>query len=461
MSLRCLASNVARQSLGLCFALSACLVGCASATGEEESQGAEGNVEIFSWWMNGGELQALDSTLKLFKARNPHATVTNVAVEYADKARAELRERMVNGGPPDTFQANTGADLLNNWVLTNAKDTQESKVESLQQIAIDNGWDEAFHRDVLAAATYDGQLWALPVNVHRINSLVIRKDLFEQFDLEVPKTIDELYALCDRIKHDEEIQKMAPDEDEGMACLGLGNRWDWTLSQMTFEMILPALVTAADYKDFWLGKKSGDVKEVVEAMDVALYLYCGGTDTSDCRATSYFNSDVDDIDWDDGVLKVAEKRAMMAAMGDWAKGLLQAEGLTPGKEFDIVPFPGSEKTFVFTSDTFPLPKGATNREGALALLETFASVEAQVAFNKAKGSIPARSLDVDMGDFDSVTLNTLHDFENADKVLALSGLLAGNAMPKLAAELKASMQYGSTEVIRNYVRANYDSITPR
>jgi hypothetical protein len=66
-----------------------------------------------------------------------------------------------------------------------------------------------------------------------------------------------------------------------------------------------------------------------------------------------------------------------------------------------------------------------------------------------------------MGDFDSVTLNTLHDFQSADKVLALSGLLPGNAMPKLAAELKASMQFGSTEVIRNYVRANYDSITPR
>jgi len=461
MSLRRRLSNVAWQSLGLCSGLAACLFGCASATDDEGAQGAEGNVEIFSWWMNGGELQALDSTLKLFKERNPHATVTNVAVEYADKARTELRDRMVKGFPPDTFQANTGADLLNNWVLTNAKDAQESKVESLQQIAIDRGWIDAFHPKVLEAATYDDELWALPVNVHRINSLVIRKDLFEKYDLKVPETIDELYALCDHIKHDEQIQKEAPDEDEGMACLGLGNRWDWTLSQMTFEMILPALIGADDYRDFWMGKKSGDVKEVVEAMDVALHLYCGGTDTSDCRATSYFNSDVDDIDWDDGVLKVAENRAMMAAMGDWAKGLLQAEGLTPGKEFDIVPFPGSEKTFVFTSDTFPLPKGATNREGALALLETFASVEGQVAFNQAKGSIPARSVDVDMGDFDSVTLNTLRDFQSATKVLALSGLLAGNAMPLLASELKASMQYGSTEVIRNYVRANYDSITPR
>lgn len=444
----------------MCFGLAACLVGCGSATGEEDSTGVEGNIEIFSWWMNPGEVEPLDAVLSLFKAQNPHATVTNVAVEYADLARAELRDRMAKGLPPDTFQTNTGADLLNSWVLSNAKDNQESKVENLQQIAIESGWIDTFHPQALKAASYKSELWALPVNVHRINSLVIRKDLFEKYDLKVPKTIDELYTLCERIKHDEQIQDEALDKDEGMACLGLGNRWDWTLSQMTFEMILPALAGPQYYQDFWLGKKSGDAKEVVAAMEVALHLYCGGTDTSDCRSTSYFNADADDIDWDRSLQKFAEKSAMMLAMGDWAKGFLQTEGLTPGKEFDIVPFPGSEGTFVFTSDTFPLPKGATNREGALALLHTFASVEAQVAFNQLKGSIPARN-DVDMGRFDSVALNTLRDFQSADKVLALSGLLASNVMPSLAAELKVSMQYGSTEVIRNYVRANYDSIKPR
>jgi len=457
MSLRRLASSVA--SLGSCFGLAACVVGCGSATDDEDASGAEGNIEIFSWWINPGEVEPLDSVLSSFKERNPHATVTNVAVEYAELARAELRDRMAKGLPPDTFQANTGADLLNNWVLSNAKDTQESKVENLQQIAIESGWIDTFHSEALEAASYKDELWALPVNVHRINSLVIRKDSFEKYDLKVPRTIEQLYALCEHIKHDEQIQNDAPDEDEGVACLGLGNRWDWTLSQMTFEMILPALAGPKYYQDFWLGKKSGDAKEVVAAMEVALYLYCGGTDTSDCRSTSYFNADADVIDWDRSLQKLAEGSVMMVAMGDWAKGFLQTEGLTPGKDFDIVPFPGSEGTFVFTSDTFPMPKGATNREGALALLQTFASVDAQVAFNQLKGSIPARE-DVDMGRFDSVALNTLRDFRSADKVLALSGLLAGNVMPSLAAELKVSMQYGSTEVIRNYVRANYDSITP-
>ncbi|HEY6723538.1 MAG TPA: ABC transporter substrate-binding protein [Polyangiaceae bacterium] len=444
----------------VCLGLAASCVGCASSAEADPSEVA-GNVEIFSWWTSGGELDALESVLALHQAHYPRATVTNATVEPADQAREVLRRRINQGLPPDTFQANTGADLLNNWVRTNGKDYAESKVESLEDIALEAGWIDAFDPDVLAAASFKGKLWALPVNVHRINSLVIRKDLFEDFGLAVPRTIPELYALCERIENDAAIQQEAPDA-EGIACLGLGNRWNWPLSQMTFEMILPGLMGAGAYEQFWTGRMSGDIEDVVAAMEVALHLYCGGTDTSDCQATSYFNSDVDDIDWDAGVLKVAEKRAMMAAMGDWAKGLLESHGQVPGVDFDIVPFPGSEEAFVFTSDTFPLPKGALNREGALALLHTFASAEAQVAFNQLKGSIPSRRIDeLDMGDFDPVALATLSDFRKGRKVLALSGLLASNVMPTLAAELTASMQYGSIEIVRNYVAANYDSITPR
>ena len=434
------------------------LTGCISGTDAEGHSDVEGEVEIFSWWTDWGELEALETVLGMYTDEYPQATVINATVTYADKAREELRKRMVEGLPPSTFQANTGADLLNNWVLINAKDDAESKVENLQEIADERGWLEAFDPHALEAATYKGKLWALPVNIHRINSLVIRADLFAKYELSVPKTIEELYALCERIKDDKAIQAEAP-EGERMACLGLGNQWDWTLSQMTFEMILPAMTSAGYYKQFWSGEKSGDSKEIIEAMEVALYLYCGGTDTSDCRATSYFNADVDEIDWGEGVFKVAEKKAMMAAMGDWAKGYLESRNQRLGKDFDIVPFPGSEATFVFTSDTFPLPKGAPNRAGALALLETFASVEAQVAFNKLKGSIPARNAaDLDMSQFDSTSLRTLQDYHQAEKVLALSGLLGTTVMPFLASELKASMHRGSTEIIRNYVRANYDLI---
>ena len=436
-------------------ALCAWLAACAGSADHRSTEEVEGNVEIFSWWTSRGEQEALKGLIELYRTKYPKATVTNAAVEYAEKARDQLTTRMAQGLPPDTFQANAGADLFN-WVLTNTNDASESKVENLQGLAEANGWLDVFDTDVLEAASYGGKLRGVPVNVHRINSLIIRKDLFEKHGLAAPKSLTELYELCERISHDPAIQAEAPNGDE-MACLGLGNKHAWTLSLMVFEMILPSITSASYYEEFWRGERSGKDPELREALEAALYLYCGGTDTSDCPESGYFNEDVDDIAWDEGVSKVAEKRAMMAAMGDWAKGYLESEGLKAGSHFDIVPFPGSEDTFVFTSDTFPLPKGAPNWRGAIALLETFASREGQVIFNTVKGSIPAR-LDIDHSEFDSMTWATMHDFRKATKVLALSGLLPRDAMPYLAAELKASMQFGSIEIIENYLKANYDSI---
>jgi glucose/mannose transport system substrate-binding protein len=45
---------------------------------------------------------------------------------------------------------------------------------------------------------------------------------------------------------------------------------------------------------------------------------------------------------------------------------------------------------MWLSDSFTLPKGAPNRDGAVAWLKVAAGKEGQDAFNPLKGSIPAR-----------------------------------------------------------------------
>lgn len=415
-----------------------------------------GDVEIFSWWTSLGEEEALQALIDVHVRRVPDATVTNAALEYADKARQELAERMADARPPDTFQANIGADLISSWVQTPGAGDSQSKVENLQAVAEREGWLEQFWPEVIEAASFGGALRAVPVNVHRINSLVVRKDLFDKHHLEPPTSVEELNQLCAKIIADESIQDEAPN-GRRMACLGLGNKWNWTLSLLTFEMLLPAMTSASYYEDFWMGDLSGDDDDFLPVLDEVLHLYCGGDAEPNCEDHGYFNSDINEITWDQGVRKVLEKEAMMAPMGDWAKGFLQAEGLAPGKQFDVVPFPGTDGIFVFTSDTFPLPRGAPNRAGALELLKTFASLEGQIAFNRLKGSIPSR-MDADPELFDAVTRRTMEDFHDSTKVLALSGLLASDEMASLPDELKASMQRGSVEIIANYVRANYKSI---
>lgn len=412
-----------------------------------------GEVEVFSWWTSGGEQEAFQALLEEHQRRVPDASVTNAAVEFADKAREQLGTRLSTGNPPDLFQANSGTDLFT-WVETNGVDDSASVVESVSDLSTALDWDKVFDKDVLDSLTYDGKLYGVPANVHRINTLYYRKDLFEAFGLEVPETLDELLSLCERIMADSEIQASAPDGR--MACLGLGNKWDWTFSLVTFEMIFPAIAGAEFYESYFLGFETAMPQEMSDTLLTAMKMYCGGA-TSDCLEHSWFNADINERTWDEGVRKLSEKKALMAPMGDWAKGYLESEvggRLTPGEEFDAVPFPGTRGTFIFTADSFTMPRGARNRDGARSLLRTVASTNGQIAFNKKKGSIPAR-VDIAPQNFDAMQRSTMEDFRSARKVRALSGLVPSTSRDLLHPELSASLREESTEIISRFLHYSY------
>lgn len=430
--------------------------GDAGAAGADSGTGGtdpvvEGTVEIFSWWTSGGEAEALDAVIDVFETENPEVDVVNAVVEYAEAARETLAQRMADHLPPDTFQANIGADLLR-WVGAGSADL----LEPLGPIASEAEWDEAFPEALLAGASKDGELYGVPMNVHRINSLFYDKRLFAEFDLEPPTTLDELFILVEEIKTNTEIQAL---HAEGVAPLALGNQWDWTLSQVTFEHVLPAVAGPAYYEDFWAGRADPSDPEMTEVLKTMLRLRCGETPTLTCDG--YFNEDTDTVDWAPAVGMLVDGRAAMAPMGDWAKGYLEGEGLVADVDFGVVPFPGSVGTFIYTADTFPLPKGAPNRAGAVALLNTFASIEGQVAFNAIKGSIPARS-DFSLADFPD-SFDTMHQataaaFKEDRLAMAMSGLLATGVLENLSSELKASMQAGTIEIVQNYLINNYAAL---
>lgn len=418
-----------------------------------ENLDAGGELELFSWWTSGGEQEAFKALLDEHKKRVPNARVRNAAVEFADKAREQLGARLSTGNPPDLFQANSGTDLFT-WVETNGHDDGASVVESVSDLSQALGWSEVFDQEVLDSLTYDGLLYGVPANVHRINTLYYRKDLFEEFALEVPETLPDLLTLCRRIMEDDVIQERSPDGR--MACLGLGNKWDWTFSLMTFEMIFPAIAGPDFYENYFLGFETALPDVIKETLDTALTMYCGGA-KSDCLKHTWFNSDIQERTWDEGVRKLSTGKALMAPMGDWAKGYLESEeggALTPGEEFDSVPFPGTKGTFVFTADSFTMPRGARNRDGARSLLRTVASLEGQIAFNKKKGSIPAR-VDIPSENFDAMQQATMAAFVSARKVRALSGLVPSNSRDLLHPELSASLREESTESISRFLRASY------
>jgi glucose/mannose transport system substrate-binding protein len=354
-------------------------------------------VELFSWWTKPGEVEALNAVLSVHEQRYPGAKVINAAAKDSATARDRLRQRLEDREPPDTFQANVGQDLLR-WVLYNGADASESKLEPLDgKAVVGRDFRDVFPEPVLSAAGFAGEVYAVPVNIHRTNSLFYNKQIFADLGLEPPQSLDDLYAVSDEL------------QAQGIVPIAVGAKGSWTLALLFFENLLIAKEGASFYEDYFGGRVdvAADPR-VLEVLDESLRLW------------RYTNADARQVEWDEAVAMVHDGRAAMTVMGDWAKGTLEQLGGVPGETFGQVAFPGTAGVFVFTADTFPLPKGAPRRKDALDFLGTLASLEGQNAFNPIKGSIPART-DIDESAYDVLARAMIKDFRRDTLELALSG----------------------------------------
>lgn len=422
-----------RASRGSAGVALCCTVLTACSADFEAEPAADGSVEIFSWWSSASERGALRALLQVHRERRPETRVFNAVEELARDARDRLADRMRQGIPPGTFQANIGRDL-SQWVLFDGRDDDEAKVAPLNQLAERHDWLGAFHETLIDEVSFDDKLYAVPINVHRINTLYYNVEVLEEERLEVPATLAEFRQVLGTLV-----------ERGWEAPLSIGNLNNWTMSQFAMENVLPAVAGPDFYTRYWNGELEPESPEIHETLRELFALW------------PYFNVDAMTIDWTEGVERLfaqdKSRQAVFTVMGDWAKGHLLTAGFAPGEDFGSAPFPGSQGTFVFTSDCFPLPKGAPNAAEATQLLVTIASRAGQVAFNEQKGSIPARS-DVDMDELDELSRVAWQDFRRDRHVLALSGLIDADFGVALGVAIREALLYGDPDPVLFALRNN-------
>jgi glucose/mannose transport system substrate-binding protein len=441
-----------RNIIGKHALLIACVsfatMACGGDDEGEDTKEVSGSIEIFSWWTSGDEVAALNALIDVHEAKYPKTTVTNLAEALADEARPRLQQRMSDGSPPDTFQANAGRDLLK-WALFNGTDDSDTKIESLNDMAEANDWNTTFPKPVLDALSYNDKLYGVAPNIHRINSMFYSIPIFEAEGLTAPTTLDELLTVADALK------------TAGYIPLCIGSEGSWTLQEFVMEDVFPAVAGGDYYMSYWQGNESADSQQMADTLTYMMKLW------------PYFNTDANSKQWTAGIDHMfntgapgeADAPCAMTVMGDWAKGYLQSGSnghpeWKPGVDFEQIPFPGTVGTFVFTADSFPLPKGAPNGPGARALLETIGSAEGQVAFNLKKGSIPVRT-DVDRGAFDATVQKTMDDFAdpNGKLVTALSGLLPADKFGTLADQLKDMLATDDPAPVLTVLANDYSSLS--
>jgi glucose/mannose transport system substrate-binding protein len=120
----------------------------------------------------------------------------------------------------------------------------------------------------------------------------------------------------------------------------------------------------------------------------------------------------------------------MQIMGDWAKGEFLNAGKKPGTDFLCFRFPGTQGNVTFNSDQFVMFEvGDDRRPAQIELAKAIMAPSFQSAFNKVKGSVPART-DVPVDDFDACGQKAMADLKEAAASDHLMGSMAhGHAAP--------------------------------
>jgi glucose/mannose transport system substrate-binding protein len=355
------------------------------ASGSPAAPPASGNLEIFTYWTAGGEADGLAAIEDIFNKNYPGIKVTNAVVAggAGSNATAVLATRMSGGNPPDTFQIHGGAELVDTWAST-------GYMQPLTQFYTDSGWMDKFPKQLLDLVSYKGDIYSVPVNVHRNGVLWFNKKIFADNNITAPMTWDEFFTAADALKA------------KGITPLALGDKDKWE-SLNLFEEILVSKLGPADYRAIWAGTVPWTDPRVTDAL------------TTMAKVLSYVNTDHATLTWDQAAGLVLKGTAAMNIMGDWEKGYYTANGWKPDQDFGWSPAPGTAGTFVVVTDTFGMPKSIKDQDAALDWLKTVGSVEGQDAFNPHKGSIPAR-VDADKSIYDAYSQSAIGDFAKDELV---------------------------------------------
>lgn len=341
--------------------------------------GAARQLEIFSWWTAGGEADGLNAMFEIYKKRFPGVEIINATVAggAGTNAKAVLKTRMQGGKPPDSFQVHGGAELVDTWVRTGF-------MESLTSIAQSEGWRDVLPKDLIEIVSYQGEMYSVPVNVHRGNVLWFNKKIFDDNKLKAPTTWEEFFKVAEALKA------------KGIAPLALGDKNKWEAAHL-FEDILVATLGADGYRGLWTGKTSWTGSGAKTALE------------NYAKILQFVNADHAAGTWDSAAQMLIDGKAAMSIMGDWAAGYFTSKGWKPNVNYGFAPAPGSAGVFVVVTDTFGLPKKAPHREQALNWLRVAGSKTGQEAFNPLKGSICART-DCDLSKFDAYLQSSARDF---------------------------------------------------
>ncbi|HYN97192.1 MAG TPA: ABC transporter substrate-binding protein [Pilimelia sp.] len=357
-----------RRRAAVAVALAVTLAGSACG-GEAPTSATEDTdrLEVVSWWTAGSEATALDALLAAFRQANPGVAATNAAVAggAGSQAIVALAKRLQGGDPPDVWQAFTGKSVQG-YAGRNA-------VRDVESVFAGGDLRATMQPTILRSLERAGKPYGVPTGAHRSNVLWFNLELLRKAGVPPPGADYTLAAFRD---------DLAKVKAAGADALCLGGKDRFTTVEL-FENVLLSTIGSAGWADLAgdsLDWRSARVQTALRSFGDIL---------------TYADPEADRLTWDAATKKLATGGCAFASMNDSAYGQLVADGAREGTDFGAAPFPGTGDSFLAVVDVFVAATKARNAKNALAFLAGIGEPATQLAFSRAKGSVPVlRNVDV-------------------------------------------------------------------
>ncbi|WP_224367038.1 ABC transporter substrate-binding protein [Hyalangium versicolor] len=345
--------------------------------------------EVLHWWTSGGESAALSKVRTAYTAKG--GTWKDTPIAGGSNARAAVVNRMIGGKPPTAFMYSIGKQL--------DELADQGLVGDVQEVADAGKWDAVLPPVIAKASKHGGKYIAAPLNIHGENWMFYNTAALKKAKVEVPRTWPEFITAAKALKA------------AGITPIALGGE-PWQ-ERILFNSVL----LGVGGRDHYL-KVYGELDEAALKSDTMLEVF---------KTVAALREFVDEGSpgrkWNLAANMVMKGTGAFQFMGDWAKGEFVAAGIEPGTTVGCALAPAKDKGYIMTVDAFAFAnvKDKPGRDAQKLLANILMDPAVQVAFNKAKGSIPVRT-DVTDASFDVCAKLGIETLKDPKAQLASSGL---------------------------------------
>lgn len=334
---------------------------------------ASGDVQEITWmfWddlnatedlISLGYKDTIDRFNKDYEGKYHCNVVTTNLEEYYTKLNALVAANQT----PDVFIVSPGPNLT---------DYVEPGIAApLDDLLAQDGWKDTFSGGVFDKATYDGKIYAVPLNLAAA-CVFYNTEMFDAAGATVPTTYDEFLASCQKL------------QDAGYTPISISAGTPWCLSMLAGYLCdreggpdnLDAIAAGTGS---WLDPTFIDAGN--KMLEISKYFQATAAgDDNDVATAGFYNGE-----------------AAMLIQGSWAIG--QINGSNP--EFEdkcgVFQFPGIEggadpNRIIAKSDSLAMSATTKYPEASLALMKYFTDDTAQAYTGEVGGKIPVTGVELD------------------------------------------------------------------